>query len=374
MAKYSKELIWDYITGNDIDNIDDLEDDCNFIMEVIKVTKDKNMYNLCSGEMKTNYEFIKFMIDTFKDDRKFVSKIANEYLEKIDINNDDDITRVELIIIMSNIFKGYEESEGAILYNMQKVAIYNRIKVEINLVINENPDLKDEIGLGFSYIKTRFNNNEIINKFFASNYLNEIFYNNADLTLEEIIHKRFSSLNDLKKYGIKNFILNYICYYDKSLEEYIFAHIDLVKDIEGNINNIAINWDNYIENILKRKNEIFFQEVNQLIGEYNVLFTYEDVCCHIDKLNLIPVKLYNNKHYDFVIEEYVDDSIIEEIDFIDEKKLSLNDYKCLKEIIKLAKELFNSDIINLNDSYLDDSESDDETIILDFPFSEGHSR
>lgn len=374
MAKYSKELIWDYITGNDIDNIDDLENDYKFIMEVIKVTKDKNMYNLCSDEMKTNYELIKFMINTFKDDRRFVSKIANEYLEKIDINNDDDITRVELIIIMSNIFKDYEESDEAILYNMLKVAIYNRIKVEINLVIDENPDLKDEIGLGFSYIKTRFNNNEIINKYFASNYLNEIFYNNDNLSLEEIIHKRLSNLNNLKKYGIKNFILNYIGYYDKSLEEYIFAHIELIKDIEESINNIAINWDNYIDNILKRKNEIFFQEVNQLIEEYNVLFTYDDVCCHIDKLNIIPVKLYDNKHYDFIIEEYVDDTIVEDIDFIDEKKLSLNDYKCLKEIIKLAKGLFISDIIDLNDSYLDNSESDDETIILDFPSFEGHSR
>ena len=38
----------------------------------------------------------------------------------------------------------------------------------------------------------------------------------------------------LIKGGCKNFILNYIGYYDKSLEEYIFAHIELIKDIQTN--------------------------------------------------------------------------------------------------------------------------------------------
>lgn len=44
--KISKKLVYDYINGEDIENIDDLENNYRFMMEVIKITHDKNMYHI----------------------------------------------------------------------------------------------------------------------------------------------------------------------------------------------------------------------------------------------------------------------------------------------------------------------------------------
>ena len=50
MLKYSASTVEDYIEGNDIEDfdIDELENDRSFMLDVIKKTKDKNFYNLCS--------------------------------------------------------------------------------------------------------------------------------------------------------------------------------------------------------------------------------------------------------------------------------------------------------------------------------------
>ena len=50
--KYNQKLIWEYINGEEIPNIDKLEKDYQFLMQVIKTSKDKNMYNLCSDNLQ----------------------------------------------------------------------------------------------------------------------------------------------------------------------------------------------------------------------------------------------------------------------------------------------------------------------------------
>ena len=57
MLKYSASIVEDYIEGNDIEDfdIDELENDRSFMLDVIKKTKDKNFYNLCSDDLKHDY-------------------------------------------------------------------------------------------------------------------------------------------------------------------------------------------------------------------------------------------------------------------------------------------------------------------------------
>ena len=83
---YSRKLIWDYINGYYIENVDALENDYKFMMDVINITRDKNMYNLCSEEIKSNYEFVMFVIDLFKDDIDFICEIANQYINVVEEN------------------------------------------------------------------------------------------------------------------------------------------------------------------------------------------------------------------------------------------------------------------------------------------------
>ena len=68
MEKYNKELIMNYINGNDIGDYDlnELEDDKLFMTKVIEFSNDEKMYNFCSDNLKKNYEFIKYIILKFK--------------------------------------------------------------------------------------------------------------------------------------------------------------------------------------------------------------------------------------------------------------------------------------------------------------------
>ena len=69
MKKYSKELIDKYIKGEDIKNhqIEELENDKDFMIQVIKETNDKNFYNLFEkyilGKIIKEHMFIKNNID-----------------------------------------------------------------------------------------------------------------------------------------------------------------------------------------------------------------------------------------------------------------------------------------------------------------------
>lgn len=102
-----RSKILDYINGEDIENIEELENNYKFMMEVIKLTRDKNMFNICSDEVKLNYEFIKFMVETFKKDVEFIDKIATEYIDTI---GSEDVTSLELIFIMAGILKRNTET------------------------------------------------------------------------------------------------------------------------------------------------------------------------------------------------------------------------------------------------------------------------
>ena len=61
--KYSQELITKYINGEDIEkySLEELENDRIFMIKVIEYSNDLNMYNLCSDNLKKDYNFVKFL-------------------------------------------------------------------------------------------------------------------------------------------------------------------------------------------------------------------------------------------------------------------------------------------------------------------------
>lgn len=126
LKNYNKKLVLDYIYGNDIVgyDIDELEEDYEFMIEVIKQTRDKRMYSLCSDNVRKNYDFVSFMMDTFKDDKDFVLGVVDGYfgnIMNVDSNNleDRDIT---LVIMVSDLFdRSY--------YDNPKIMKYNRLLV-----------------------------------------------------------------------------------------------------------------------------------------------------------------------------------------------------------------------------------------------------
>ena len=340
-TKYNLKLIWDYINGEEVPNIDKLESDYRFILEVMKVTNDKKMYNLCSDEMLKNYNFIKEVIKIFKKDKQFIIEVASNYLKKTDTN---DLTYKELIFLMCNLLNVdlYDCPEKILAFYVQRSGFYQTTRVEIEkLLSEEEPFWQKEFGLGFIYILANdLGNSKIITKYFAEMYLKDIFYSNNGLTLEELIHKHFNSYNKLKEVGIKKYILNYTSYIDKYLADYLINNIDLIENLEKSIINIGMNWDNYLVRLEEKKAEIFETEALKILEKYKTNFTYEEICHHIDGMNLkLPVKLKEYVYYDHFSDELLDYSK-DIIDIIDDKNISFNDYKCIKEIIKLAKEIY----------------------------------
>ena len=325
--KYNTKLIWDYINGEEIDDIEVLENDYKFMMQVIKLTKDKNMYDLCSSDVKNNYEFVKFMIETFSHDKKFINQLANNFFNKTDSNS---IEYNELIFIMADKFENL--TEESMEYNIKKLSFYDRNRLIYEMCIQNEYDLelKKEYGLGFIFALDDFSSSNIITRYFAYNYVIEIFYQQFYL-LEELIHKLVSDYSKIEAIGVKKFILDYVSYYDKTLADYLHTNLDLIYNIELEIKKIGKNWDNFIEDIAERKREILFQEAKNIINDRNALFTIEDALNYIDKLKIVPEKL----------SVYPTDTN----NIIDFKNMDFNSRLCLKEIIELAYELYSSPII-----------------------------
>lgn len=337
MKTYSNKLIFDYVNGNDIYgvSVDDLENNPDFMMDVIKYTKDKRMYDLCSDSVKTNYEFVKFMIGMFKKDVDFVSSLALTYLNN---TKEEDITHKEILILVGEL----EGNSDELLTIKLKKSIFNTLEMgTIDLELREcDPKLKQELGMVFLLIINDYGFSDVIKKYFAKEFIKKIFFK-ENMTLEEFIHKQVKTFEMIRTQGINTFLINYIERYDHYLSTYVSNHIDLLEDLRKEVIKIGNNWDRYMDNINRRRVNIINQEVYNYIDEHNVVIRDS-----VDQLIRYVIRKYNledifNK-YDNVIDE---DQINISINDIDEGKMNLMELKCLKYISDLVNELFEEDII-----------------------------
>lgn len=328
----NKKLIFDYINGEDIDNIDELENNHEFMMEVIKLTRDKNMLNMCSDEVKLNYEFVLCMIEIFKNDIQFIDEIASNY---INAKGEEDVTSLELNFIMADILKRNADIEFSIKYNLIKSTFIASEKLKIRLAIETEEDLfwKQEFGLGFRVMQYEdYGNSRIIMNEMALEFIEDIFYRDADISLEELIHNQFKKVEDFKKVGAKKFILNYIRMYDTNLSDYLEAHTELLKDLEKNIHAIITRFDTYNRNLENRKDMIFEYDAKKIVEKHKESAPLNEYLRYIDKQNykgLPKLSLYDVYDED---EEFDDYSVIDLNNLID--------YKIIKELINLAKQVY----------------------------------
>ena len=96
------------------------------MMLVITRTNDKNYYDLCSLELKINYEFVSFLIKKFENDISFICEVADYYLK----NTDDELTRIELVIKMADLTKG-KENEKYHEYDVIRAASFTTKMIQI---------------------------------------------------------------------------------------------------------------------------------------------------------------------------------------------------------------------------------------------------
>lgn len=326
---YSKELIYNYIIGNDIDNIEDLENDNNFLFEVLKKSKDITYYNYLDIAFRRNLTVIKYMFLNFKDSFEIYKNDVDYLLQTLDKESSE---YLELIILVSNISDNYK---------MIREALYSIDKIEIGALQNSSKETEEEIGLGFAVIQSKYEDSNIILDYYAKNFLYEIFY--KDKNIEEIIHKNIKNKDKLNRVGNTKYLLDYIESLDSYLKDYLESHLYLLDKIFKDLDLIKINWDNYLNRINSRKVNIVYQEVNRFIEEECGRFYFEPFS---------------------VIDRIVVNNHLEEIFGLDEEvvlNISLKEDEYLKEkftydMTKLIKELFKDDIITNDNSDYDISE------------------
>lgn len=334
MKKYNKQVLLNYINGLDTMGyeLEDLENDKEFMMEAILYTKDKNLYELCSNELKKDYEFIRFMITTFSSDKKFINDIAEEYIKDID---ETDITYKELIVLMSSLLSKNEVN----LFNAKALAFYINETIKLS-VLEKSETLSDIIpnfGVGFLVIKTEYETSDIIQKFFAERFISNIFFGRINMNFEQLVHSYAKDIKSIEEMGKNTFFLKIISDVDTALYEYVTTHMELLKEVSKEYEKVKKNWESYKIETNLRKIAIFYQE------SYKIAQELDGVCCEeiceyvINKLGL--KEIFSAYEMDLPSDLEWDFSRFES------KTLDFNEMSTLKKILNLAKELFGQEVI-----------------------------
>lgn len=315
---YNKKALWNFINNKKIpQNINDY----NFYMDAINITGDKDLYYKCPIIVQNNYIFVLYLIEKFQDNKNFINEVTQNYLLN---TSKEDYTYQELIFIMSDLINDYEDNYY-LQYKTEKDMIYTskRTLIKEFLEISNYPE---EYGLGF-FIVLGNEKSEVITNYFATKFIEEIFYNIVGNDLEKIIHMTYKERFDFVTHGIDNFIIEFISHFDGYLAYYLKDNMFLTKDLRKYIKNIAKNWNNYIKENYSKKLKKLESSICTTISKYNSSLSLQEIYDYIDKkLPLLPIKLSSSNE--------------ENNKYLSNKKINIEDYKCLKEALHVAEDIF----------------------------------
>ena len=336
----------DYITGADIDNVLELEDNYMFMLDVLKYSKDKKMYDFCSLNVKLNYEFVKGLISIFPTDYEFLDMAVSKYISnKLDFidsidsefTNIDAIHSQELIILMNNMFFTTDDINK---YMVKALAIFECVYIKLQIAIEEAKKSYNfkNLGCGFAIIEEDYKDSRIMLDFMAKNMLRRILITD-DLSFKDLIYKYYQKC--IKKQGVFRFICSYVSAYDTDLSDYIAHNFEIAKEYIDAGKKYVANWDNYQRSLNERRIPLFYQELVKIISRYlsygNFDLNYYDVEMYIiNKIGLNKIIPVDEKL------EYTD---------LRRKKITNIERKCLNELCEYTRKLFSEGII---DSKTDD--------------------
>lgn len=315
--KYNKKILWDFINNKEIpQNIKDY----NFYIEAINITNDESLYYKCPQEVQNNYIFAIYLIKKFKDNKKFINDVAQNYLKSTE---ETDYRYQELIFIMSDLINNPKDYYYY-FYQIKKDMIYTSKRLSIEELLSK--ESSEDYGLGF-IIVLQNENSKVLIDYFATKYIEEIFYDIVRYDLEDIIHMTYKDRFDFVTYGIDNFIIEFIAVFDGYLAYYIKNNTNLIKDIHKYIKSLAKNWNKYIKINYGNKINELEEQIKDIMKKYNSSLTINEIYTYIDKKSLLlPIRLSNN----------LDDTEY----ILSNKKIKIEDLKCLKESLDAAEDIF----------------------------------
>lgn len=345
MAIVDLKLVRDYIEGEDIDyDVEELENNPRFMFNVLRLSRDPNMYSLCSDNVKSNYGFVLGVIDYFSDfDFDFVKKVAGNYLDSLKLckreteETDEEflnrIRRMEIDILVSS------KKEEVNRFTVSRVLMASREESVMESLSNnfKKSGEMDDFGLGFLLIIDKYASSKIITDFFADRLLRKIFYCDEDDSFEEMIHRNCTDPNLVMEKGVNNFLLDIIGRKDTYLLAYLQNDMSLLNGIKNELGLVFDNWDKYMDKLNRKRTMLFEDVISSYLAvddRYSVVSGDALVKYATDTLQLRDVFLEHDVMYD-------DTADITEFD---------NDDAVVKKSKKFAldfcKTLFETNVIN----------------------------
>ena len=325
---YSKKLIYDYIIGNDIDNLEELESDNNFLFDALKLSHDISYYSYLDISYRRSYDVIKYMLLNFKDNLDVYQEDADYLLDSLDVES---MEYKEIIVLIATIDKNKFND-----YKISRAGFYVTDKVEVGAIQNKDKELAELIGLGFEVVLSKYEDKPLILDYYAICFLYEIFY--QDKNFEELVHKNIKDKEKLIKIGNIKYLLDYIGNFDFYLKEYLEGHLYLLDNLDKDLDLVKNNWDNYINRVNQQRVAIVYQVVDKFAEEYRGKF-YFDIYAVLDKI----IRKYHLENV-FGLEEVLEEFDLKDSEYLKEKFTS--------DIDKLINELFKEDVVyNDNSDY-----------------------
>ena len=233
---YNKKTILDYVCGNDLEfNDNELEDNYNFMLDVLKFTRDNKILKLCSARLLNDANFIYNVMQIFRSNKVFCIKLANHFILNNPFNYDINVINVALLASDINNNSYEDELEPVYLYLDN---VYDTIKTRPEKMMKKVSDFKFNFGL----VQNNFSNNYLFIEFMASNMLKELYYNLTDNNLEYYVKSRYNSPRYIESMGVVQYILNVIRAYDEDLAGYVEFHQGLIKNKIIELTNIIKEW------------------------------------------------------------------------------------------------------------------------------------
>ena len=259
--KYNKQTILDYISGNETNcDIEKLENDSNFMLDVLELTKDKKILNLCDNRLLNDSEFIFNVLDIFKDDKLFCINLATDFVKKNKEIYDVDIINVAL---KAESINNDTYSDEFVFLSLYLQLAYIEFKMNI-----ESQMKNEGLGSKLTYDIILINYpNEVLFKRFIARYMIRDIFDEIDTSLEYYVKSQYNTPEYIKAIGSRQYVLNIIAGYDKELADYTQFNLTLINNKIAIIDSIINDWEkeiNCYEEDIYQITEAFWEFNNEI--------------------------------------------------------------------------------------------------------------
>ena len=290
-------LVKKYLNGEEIENLDELEDNKDFMLAAIRASKDKRLIDFCPESFLKDYDIVIGLIDIFKDDYKFCIKITQKIKETLNAQQ-----RMEIVCIMKKII-GKKDEELKMNYSLKAHAMYMVLRAEMDVMKKniENEEIVEELAYGFTIFSDDFAEYPHALRYIAEQMVLEIIGEIGDLEAE--IHRLCPSKEVLERQGIVFTITNLIRPYDHALSDYVTVHPEILKVIDRKIRKIKKDYDTYDQT---REKIIWDKAIEAIEYYYNEHedecdFTFEELIYQLGEE--LKIRKIIKNYYPFIYEE-----------------------------------------------------------------------